>query len=333
MKKILTGFFLLTLFFVLLCFPQEVKSGALDGLSLWYNSVVPILLPFLILSNLIIATDSLSLFLYPVSFIQKVIPGFQTELFYPVILGLFCGFPMGAKVIADLVRSHSISVKQADALLPIVNQASPMFLAGFVGVHILKKQLSFSQILFYLYVPPFFILAFRLLFMLLPLPISSAVRNSTKNLNRKKHRKEHFVFRSIKTKFSIEQKNSMPLNMEHTIWNSFHIVVTIGIYMMLFTISARICMKLLPKGTPLSLFLSSLEFSTGLDRISQMTAFSPYIKTGLILALTSFGGFCTAAQTSSLIKDTGISMKSYLFWKFLIALGVFFLYSSSVSSS
>ncbi len=317
MKKTLTGLFLLSLFFLMLLFPEEVKSGALDGLFLWYNSVVPILLPFLILSNVIITTDSFSLFLRPFSNIQKRHPVFQPVLFYPVFLGLFCGFPMGAKTIKDLIHSKSLTVKEGSLLLPLVNQASPMFLAGFVGVHILKKRLSFFQILYYLYLPPVFCLLFRLLFSFL----SYNLRKKEKKLKKK-------TFQTF-----TKNKNSMPLNLEHTIWNGFYVIVIIGIYMMLFTIVAKLCEKLLPSSQIISVLLCSLEFSSGLDQLVSLTFLEPDIQTGLVLALTSFGGFCTAAQTYTLVKDTEISMKSYLFWKLWIAIVVFIFYSSSISSS
>ena len=317
MKKTVTGTFLLTLFFLMLLFPEEVKSGALDGLFLWYNSVVPILLPFLILSNLIITTDSFSLLLHPFFNLQKRHPAFQPFLFYPVFLGLFCGFPMGAKTIKDLIHSKSLTVKEGNLLLPLVNQASPMFLAGFVGVHILKKQLSFFQILYYLYLPPVICLLFRFLFSFLLSPVKKERNHSKKK-----------VIQSF-----TKNKNSMPLNLEHTIWNGFYVVVIIGIYMMLFTIAAKLCKKLLPSSQIISVLLCSLEFSSGLDQLASLTFLDSELQIGLILALTSFGGFCTAAQTYTLVKETGISMKSYLFWKLLIAIGVFILYSSSISSS
>lgn len=311
MKKIITGFSLLFFMFLLLLFPEQVKAGSLDGLFLWYNSVVPILLPFLILSNIIIATDSLSPFLNPLFSIQKKHKRFQPLLLYPVFLGLFCGFPMGAKTIADLIRSEKMSIRQGNLLLPVVNQASPMFLAGFVGVHILNKQLSLFQILYYLYLPAFFSLILRLLFSKEDRTVNSRSASSVLP----------------------ENKNSMSLNLEHTIWNSFYVIVIIGIYMMLFSVASRLCMELLPKNNEVSILLCSLEFSNGLNQLSKLTFLNPVTKTGLLLALTSFGGFCTAAQTSTLVKETGVSMKSYLFWKFLIALFVFFLYSSSNSSS
>ena len=339
MKKTLTGLMLLTLFFLLLLYPEEVKSAALDGLFLWYNSVVPILLPFLILSNLIIGTDSLSVFLHPLSSIQKYHSGFPSALFYPIFLGLFCGFPMGAKISADLIHSHAITPKQGSLLLPVVNQASPMFLAGFVGVHILKNTLSFPKMLFYLYLPPFLFLLIRMIlqpskfrastdFGSLSAQIPDSPKGSFRDCKQSPRSHASMDFGSLSA-----QKNSMSPNLEHTIWNSFHVIVTIGIYMMLFTIASRLCMKLLPQNQHLSILLCSLEFSTGLNQLAALNLASSIVKTGLILALTSFGGFCTAAQTSALIKDTGISMKAYLFWKFLIASGVFLLYSSSSSSS
>lgn len=330
MKKILTGITLLILFFLFLCFPEEVKTGAQSGLFLWYNSVVPILLPFLILSGLIIGTDSLSLFLHPFSLLFKNNSLFRPVLFYPLFLGLFCGFPMGAKTISDLLHSHSITKRQADFLLPVVNQASPMFLAGFLGIHILKKELSFADILVYLYLPPFAILFLRCFFFYIFKTLKTGKNIFFSNANTRQN-KIFFGNRIAYSHNHIDKKNSMSLNLEHTIWNSFHIIVTIGIYMMLFTIITCLCTELLPKNNLLSLLTCTLEFSTGLHQLSRMTFLNPTTQKGLILALTSFGGICTIAQTASLLKDTDISIKYYLFWKCIIALGVFLFYSASSS--
>ena len=304
MKRILTAFTLLALFFLLLLFPEPVKTGAQEGLYLWYNSVVPILFPFMILSNAMVSTDSLSIFLRPFFLLARLLPGLNPWLFYPLFFGFFCGFPMGAKTIADLMDKGLISQKEASFLLPIVNQASPMFLAGYVGVDIMKKQLSFPKILFYVYLPPVALFLLYLLF--------SSFSSTNKN--------------------SLKYKNSMSRNPEHTIWNAFTAIVTIGIYMMLFTIALQLCLKLLPENQTLSVLLCTLEFSSGLHQLCNFAFLTPVVKTGLILALTSFGGFCTAAQTSGMIKDTGLSMKSYLLRKILIAAAVFVLYSSSASS-
>ena len=233
---------------------------------------------------------------------------------------------MGAKTIKDLIHSKSLTVKEGNLLLPLVNQASPMFLAGFVFGGLwafipafLKVKFGTNEtlVLYYLYLPPVICLLFRFLFSFLLSPVKKERNHSKKK-----------VIQSF-----TKNKNSMPLNLEHTIWNGFYVVVIIGIYMMLFTIAAKLCKKLLPSSQIISVLLCSLEFSSGLDQLASLTFLDSELQIGLILALTSFGGFCTAAQTYTLVKETGISMKSYLFWKLLIAIGVFILYSSSISSS
>ena len=44
----------------LLLFPQTALEAASSGLVLWYRNLVPVLLPFLILSNLLIRLDIVS---------------------------------------------------------------------------------------------------------------------------------------------------------------------------------------------------------------------------------------------------------------------------------
>lgn len=309
MKKAVTAFGLLILFFLLLLFPDSVKIGAERGLSLWYHSVVPILFPFILLSNLMISTESLGFFLQPFFFLSKKCPDLNPWIFYPLFFGLFCGFPMGAKTISDLLEQGHLTQKEAAFLLPLVNQASPMFLAGYVGIHILKKELSFPEIIFFLYFPVLLFFSIYLFFSF------------------KKRTSGSPVFLSSK------KKNSMSPTSEHTIWNSFTVIVTIGIYMMIFSIAVELCRRLLPESPLCSLLLCSLEFSSGLDQIRQLTFLTYKEQTGFILALTSFGGFCTAMQTHDMIRHTGLSTKSYLFQKLSLAAVVFLLYSWVSSSS
>ena len=52
------------IFFSILCFPEISIKGSKDGLLLWYDTVVPTLLPFIILSNTLISVDAISYFTY-----------------------------------------------------------------------------------------------------------------------------------------------------------------------------------------------------------------------------------------------------------------------------
>lgn len=318
MKKYFLSFCLIIIFFFMLFYPEEVRFGAAQGLNLWYTSVLPVLFPFLILSSILLSKNSLSLFLDPLFHFFKHRKLLNPWIIYPLFFGLFCGFPMGAKTICDLISDNKLTRQEANALLPIVSQASPMFITGYVGTLVLKQKLSFSCLFLCLYLPPLFFLIIWLFFHNRQgnterNPIFSTISyceiNETNNYNAKE-----------------TQKNSMFPQKEHTIWNSFTVMVTIGIYMMLFSVATRLGTILLPKNNIVSLLLCTLEFSSGIDTLNRISFLSENLRTGLILALTSFGGFCTAFQTSALTSKHHLSLKYYLFLKILLAVFVFFLY-------
>ena len=53
MRRYAFPFSVILLFFIMLSFPQEVFDGASEGLLLWFQIVLPTLLPFIIISNII----------------------------------------------------------------------------------------------------------------------------------------------------------------------------------------------------------------------------------------------------------------------------------------
>ncbi|MCI5595599.1 MAG: hypothetical protein MR380_02590 [Lachnospiraceae bacterium] len=292
MKKKFFSLILLSLFFLFLIFPETVQAGAKEGLALWYNTMIPILFPFILISNLLIATDSVRYFTYPIIPLLRWFPYLNPYYFYALIFGWFCGYPMGAKSIADLLRTGKITKQEANFLLPAVNQASPMFLIGYLGIHIFEKSYSFGQILLIIYGPVlFFLISGLFLF------------NPSKN--------ERILAPSYK-------KNSMSLSMEHTIISSFQIMVNIGVYMMIFTILMRLLLLLLPESPLLTLFIGFLEMSTGIAWIHHLSFLTPFVKGSLIFALTAFGGFCTMAQTYSVTEGLHLSIPFYLVAKILL---------------
>ena len=61
MRRYAFPFSVILLFFIMLSFPQEVFNGASEGLLLWFQIVLPTLLPFIIISNVLIQTNSISI--------------------------------------------------------------------------------------------------------------------------------------------------------------------------------------------------------------------------------------------------------------------------------
>ena len=59
MKRYFTSLCVIALFVLMLLFPQPVFKGASSGLLLWFNVILPTLLPFMIVSNLLIGTRAI----------------------------------------------------------------------------------------------------------------------------------------------------------------------------------------------------------------------------------------------------------------------------------
>ena len=110
--------------FLSLSFPAACASGVKNGLSISIGSALPALFPSLVLSSLLTGQKS---------FLQN------KRFLLPYVLGLFCGFPVGASTVATLVREGEISAKDGEKLLFFCNNASPAFLISYCGGVILKN--------------------------------------------------------------------------------------------------------------------------------------------------------------------------------------------------
>ena len=130
-KKILSVLITAALLFFLLTDPIHASEASAAGLLLWFNTLVPVLLPFFILSSLLIALDGVSYltrFLYPV--LHKIF-GCSRNGCFCLAAGFLCGFPTGAKITGDLTRAGRISAEEGNYLLGFCNNVSPAFLTGF----------------------------------------------------------------------------------------------------------------------------------------------------------------------------------------------------------
>ena len=139
-SKLLKGFILI--FFILMfLFPFSSYKGASSGLMLWFINVLPTLLPFIIVSNLMIRlniTGKISGLLYPV--IGKLFRVSPSGC-YPILIGFLSGLPMGAKVVADLASEKKIDRKESHFLLSMCNNASPIFIMSFIAINQLKMPI------------------------------------------------------------------------------------------------------------------------------------------------------------------------------------------------
>lgn len=146
MKKILYTVVSLVLLVFLLFFPRESLASAQEGMQLWLNILLPTLLPFMILTGVLIRTDMIGQRLTPMESIWQKIFGVSPAGAYAVLFGLLCGYPMGAKLTSDLYASRKISRREAQYLLTFTNHASPMFISSYLIHTCMNGQVSALEV-------------------------------------------------------------------------------------------------------------------------------------------------------------------------------------------
>ena len=115
-------------------FPAQVLWGAQSGLALCLNAVIPSLLPFMFVSSCIIKSG----FSKPLGIIfSKVLTpltGISPIGCVCFITGILGGYGAGAKAVLECFREGQITKEEAEKLLPICNNAGPLFVIGTIGI-------------------------------------------------------------------------------------------------------------------------------------------------------------------------------------------------------
>ena len=78
--------------------PQRSLEASQRGLLLWFQTLLPTLLPFMILSNLVIRVGTAERLLSPFAPFFRRFLHLSPAGAYGYLLGLLCGYPMGANL-------------------------------------------------------------------------------------------------------------------------------------------------------------------------------------------------------------------------------------------
>jgi sporulation integral membrane protein YlbJ len=133
-SMVFTGFFVLVLTVLLIVFSEHGFRATEAGLRLFFSVVLPSLLPFFIISEILLATgmvNFLGVFFEPLMRPLFDVPGVGSFVFS---MGLAAGYPMDAVLTAKFRRQDLVTRIEAERLLAFSNSADPLFLLGAVAV-------------------------------------------------------------------------------------------------------------------------------------------------------------------------------------------------------
>ena len=270
---------------------NSVKSG----LILWFNFVLPALLPFMISINLLKATPfplMLSKILSPVS--SKIF-GLSSYGIFAAVSGFLSGYPIGAKLVSELYTEKKITGKEAQYLLSFTNNSGPLFIIGTVGTGLLKDRNT-----------GFFLLAIHyisaiIIGLLLPKP------------------KTKITYIGTHKTFNIGRE------LKSSIYNGIEAIVLVGGYIVFFSIICSILHTFL-KDMNINIYLKALifgilEITNGCKELKSAAPLSLSLISGII----AFGGLSIHSQSIGYISSTDLSVKKYILSKAFQGIIAFFL--------
>ena len=304
MKRSLTAAGVLLLLLYLLMFPKEALQSAREGMGLWLNTLLPTLLPFLILTGILLRTNMIEKILQPFASFWKQCFGLSPCGAYVFLIGMLCGYPMGAKLTSDLYQSKKLSRREAHYLLTFTNNPSPAFLTTYLAQHCLGGKSSPWNILGILLLSDFLCMLF----------FRFVVYKSRTATPARKTKKETLSASSPGTAIDV------------SIMNGFETISRLGGYILLFSLLSAWIHHYWPfPSCGEYIILGIMEITTGLNQITALSL--PYSTQYLYsMVLTAFGGLCIMAQTKSVLEGK-LSLLPYTAAKCLNALFTFILVS------
>ena len=309
-NKLIKGIVVIFLVAMIL-FPAASFEGATSGLLLWFHNVLPTLLPFIIISNLMIRLNiasKISALFYPL--LGKVFR-ISKEGCYPIIIGFLSGIPMGAKSTSDLTAQNKIQISEGNFLISMCNNASPMFIIGYIAISQLKLPRIKYPLFLIIYCSAIISALFcRYLLRNTKYMQAEATHTDSNNVTTPKEQ--------IPNRFSFEILDS-------SIMNGFEVITKVGGYIILFSILAQIINQIGPNTGFYKAFLMGIaEITTGINQICKSTI-DTNTKIVLVVVLTSFGGLSGMAQTKSVLGSTRLSLSYYVIAKLMNLLVTFLL--------
>ncbi len=301
---------------LMLLMPSLTLEGSRQGLILWFQNLLPALFPYMILSSLILGLDrdsKLTGWLSPVS----------TRLFrisgngcFAILTGVLCGYPLGAKITAQMIRAKKISVREGQYLISFCNMASPGFLIQYVTAQSLGSLAYLRPMFFSVYGASFLTMVF-----LQPLYRRSLKTGGPGSLHTPNKRSAVWRPQPEKRDDPAEPSDAdtQSFSVNEAIMDSFEAMVRLCGYMVLFSIIAKmVTARFSTVTTSKNLLIGIIEITNGVHYITENIG--PLSTKLLLLSFcVSFGGISCFAQSAGMCQHSGLSMPVYLASKLLCA--------------
>lgn len=299
--------------------PKESVEASVRGLNMWWEIVFPSLLPFFIISEMLISFGV-------VKFIGVLLEPFMRPIFrvpgvggFSLAMGMASGYPAGAKLTARLRQEGQLTRIEAERLVSFTNSSNPLFIFGAVSVGFFNNPhlgiiLALSHYLGNLCVG--IVMRFH------------GEKEEIKEKNKKARPKLRTAFSEMHQTRLKEQKPIGKL-LGDAVLSSINTLLMIGGFIILFSVINRVLFHLkitsffsnfveiafnishIPAELSIPFISGLFEITLGSQLTSQVTEaalLKQVIITSFILA---FSGFSVQAQVASILAQTDIRFRPF----------------------
>lgn len=284
----------------LLLWPQAAAAAARRGLLLCGDLIIPSLFPFFILSTLTVSLGFSSL-------LGRLLEPVMQPLFHQsgagasaLVLGFIGGYPVGAKTVCSLYQEQLCNREQAQCLLSFCNNSGPAFIIGAAGIAVFQS----AKI-------GFVLMAIQILSALL-VGILLRPGSAVPQPQRPTAIQQRSIAKCVTESVAQSTTSTLGICAYVILFNVIiQLLTSCGFLQLCETLlSFSHCPTVWHKG----LLAGILELSNGISALTNTP--STLIPAAFLL---SWGGLSVHCQTFSILQDTDLDIRYYLFGKTLQA--------------
>lgn len=294
--------------------PSEAFKASGQGLAIWWRIVFPALLPFLVLTEIVLASGfvrGLGVLLEP--FTRRIL-GLPGLAGYVIPLGLIAGFPAAAATAASLYQQGKVTSKEAERMAAAAHFGSPMLLTVVIGTGFIGSPALGLLLLGIHWLAGFGTAVTLRRGGTIPDSSSRFRSSSTPSVNKGIL---HLVFSEMR-RAQEEDGRSFGKLLGDAVSKSVQTLMNIGGYILIFAVVIHVLTRAWPSFLSQALLSGLLELHLGTYTAAKM-ALPPSLLAAWISALLGWGGLCALLQVRSILYPAGIGIRSFILYRMIHA--------------
>lgn len=313
----------LTVLIFIVIFPEVSISNAGAALSLWFDTVVPTLLPFFIGAGILTKTGVIKLFGAFFEPIMRKIFSLPGESAYVFMASAISGYPMGAKICADMYKEKKIDEAVAKRTIYLTSTGGPLYILGTVACGMLGAKSSGIYILGSHYIGAVAAGILTGLLYVRPVILKTGYLARIKN-----------AFNMLADE--ARGQKSIGGIIEKAVTEAVTTMLLIAGMMVVFNVAVGVLEKTgvinflcamlkhigINDGISRPVLTGAVELTAGCSASAQAAA-DISIKIPVMAFIISFGGFCVHAQTHAVASTAGLKLKHFFLAKTIQAFASF----------